>query len=80
MRIWRSFLLEKGEENLKQHRDIHTLEIWSAREVVQAGFSRNLAYQILARADVPTIRIGGRIFVRREAFQQWLKNQEQTKV
>ena len=54
------------------------MAVWSANELMQAGFSRTMSYQILSRADVPTIRIGGRIFVRREAFLEWLKSQEKT--
>ncbi|MBR3017355.1 MAG: hypothetical protein IKH57_09820 [Clostridia bacterium] len=57
--------------------DISFKEIWGAKELIQAGFTRSMAYQLLARADVPTIRIGGRVFVRRESFQNWLKSQEQ---
>jgi len=73
------FVAQKGENRrMKQRKDIGILEIWSAKELVQAGFSRSMAYQLLARADVPTIRIGGRIFVRRSAFQEWLKSQEKT--
>lgn len=61
---------------MKQNRDIQTLEVWSANELVKAGFSRNMAYSLLNRKDIPTLKIGERLFVRREAFQEWLKAQE----
>lgn len=71
------FVVQKGEDQrMKQQRDINVMEIWSAKELVQAGFTRTMAYQLLSRADVPTIRIGGRLFVRRETFISWLKAQE----
>lgn len=56
--------------------DLGEKTIWSARDLVRAGFTRSMAYALLNREDVPTIRIGGRLFVRREAFQDWLKRQE----
>ena len=63
---------------MRKQKEINALAVWSANELMQAGFSRTMSYQILSRADVPTIRIGGRIFVRREAFLEWLKSQEKT--
>ncbi|MBQ9438072.1 MAG: helix-turn-helix domain-containing protein [Lachnospiraceae bacterium] len=56
--------------------DLGEKAVWSARDLVRAGFTRSMAYALLNREDVPTIRIGGRLFVRREAFQDWLKRQE----
>lgn len=58
-----------------QLQDLNQMEIWSAKELVRAGFTRSMAYRILAREDVPTIRIGERLFVHRTMFQEWLKNQ-----
>ncbi len=72
---WRFLFTRKDGVIMKQQRDIHTLEIWSAKELIQLGFSRNMAYAILARPDVPTIRIGERVFVHRQLFEDWLKAQ-----
>ena len=61
---------------MEKERDLGEKTVWSARDLVRAGFTRSMAYALLNREDVPTIRIGGRLFVRREAFQDWLKQQE----
>ena len=50
-------------------------EIWSARDLVKAGFSRSMAYALFSRPGVPVVRLGGRVFVIREQFQAWLKSQ-----
>ena len=56
-------------------KELNQMQIWGAKELVKAGFSRSMAYQLLNRADVPTVTIGGRKFVHRELFQEWLKRQ-----
>lgn len=56
-------------------KNIQELEVWGARELMQAGFSRAMAYQLLNRTDIPSVRIGGRVFVHRALFQEWLKRQ-----
>jgi len=62
---------------MKRDQDINAKEIWNARDLVRAGFTRSMAYALLNRPDMPTLKIGERLFVRREAFQDWLKSQEQ---
>ncbi len=52
-------------------------EVWGARELQRAGFSRAMAYKLLSRADVPVIVIGERRFVHAALFKEWLKNQVQ---
>lgn len=61
---------------MKRDQDISTKEVWNARDLVRAGFTRSMAYALLNRKDVPTLKIGERLFVRREAFLEWLKRQE----
>ena len=39
------------------------------------GFSRPMAYQLLNRADLPTVRFGKRVFMHKELFRQWLMKQ-----
>ena len=60
---------------MKQEKNIQSMAVWSANELIDAGFSRTMAYKLLSRDDVPTIRIGGRKFVLREAFLEWLQKQ-----
>ena len=55
-------------------RNINEMVVWSATELVQAGFSRAMAYRLLNRKDVPTIKIGTRLFIDRERFIEWLRN------
>ena len=50
----------------------------SANEIRTMGFTRNMAYSILDREDVPVIRIGKRKFIRKEKFLAWLEEQERT--
>jgi excisionase family DNA binding protein len=37
------------------------------------GISRNTAYAAARRGDFPTVRIGSRVLVPREAFERWLE-------
>lgn len=47
----------------------------SAKNIQSVGFSRTLAYSLLNRDDVPVITIGGRKFVQRDRFFEWLDRQ-----
>lgn len=49
--------------------------VMSAKDIQVLGFSRSLAYGLLNRADVPVIVIGGRKFVQRDRFFEWLDKQ-----
>lgn len=49
--------------------------LMSAHDLQAMGFSRSMTYQLLNRADVPVITIGGRKFINRDKFFQWLDNQ-----
>lgn len=53
-----------------------TLEILSAKDLQDMGFSRSMSYALFNRADVPVIHIGKRKFIRREKFLEWLAEQE----
>lgn len=66
-------MLEKAKKM-----NINDMPLWGANELQAVGFSRQMAYQLLNRADVPTIQIGNRKFVHRELFQEWLRNQAMT--
>lgn len=55
-----------------------TLEILSAKDLQDMGFSRSMSYALFNRADVPVIHIGKRKFIRREKFLDWLAEQERT--
>jgi len=47
------------------------------RKVMEmTGFERSRVYTLFGLKDFPTIKIGGRLYVRREAFLDWLKAQE----
>lgn len=50
-----------------------------ARKVLRCGLNR--IYEIFSRPDFPAVKTGTKkLFVRRGALIQWLKNQEQGKV
>lgn len=61
-----------------EQQDIDKKAVWGAKELEKAGFSRTMAYQLLNRDDVPTIRFGGRLFVHREKFLEWLAAQTES--
>lgn len=44
----------------------------TAKDIQAMGFSRPMVYQLLNRADMPTVRIGKRVFVRKDRFLEWL--------
>lgn len=45
----------------------------SAHDLVAIGIPRALAYQLLNRENMPTVRIGKRVFMLREPFMSWLE-------
>lgn len=46
-------------------------------EVTQIlGIGRSLVYELIARKEIPSVRIGRCIRVPSESLQQWLKDQE----
>lgn len=49
--------------------------VMSAHDLQAIGFSRSMSYQLLNRKDFPVVEIGGRKFVNRDKFFQWLDNQ-----
>jgi len=49
--------------------------IMSVHELQSMGFSRTMAYQLLNRGDVPKVIIGGRKFINRDRFFEWLDKQ-----
>ena len=50
-------------------------ELLSAKDLVRMGFGRSMSYQLLNRSDLPVISIGGRLFMHRQLFEEWLKVQ-----
>ncbi len=60
----------------KHEKQIDQKVLWDAHDLIAAGFSRSTAYQLLHRKDVPVIRVGSRLFVRRERFLRWLDRQQ----
>ena len=50
--------------------------LWSAKDMQEiVGLSRTMTYQLLHRADVPVVVIGGRRFVDAEKFREWMTKQ-----
>jgi prophage regulatory protein len=46
-------------------------------EVTQIlGIGRSMVYELIARKEIPSIRIGKCIRIPSESLQQWLKDQE----
>ena len=53
----------------------------TVREVQQAlGIGRNAAYCLANRADFPSIRLGNKLIIPRDAFMRWLEAQTAQKL
>lgn len=53
----------------------------TVREVQQAlGIGRNAAYCLANRADFPSIRLGNKLIIPRDAFMRWLEAQTEQKL
>ena len=61
-----------------EHIKNSTVEILSAKDLQEMGFSRSMSYALFNREDIPVICIGKRKFIRRERFMEWLAEQERT--
>jgi hypothetical protein len=48
----------------------------SARDLTQIIGSRALAYRLFRVADFPTVRLGKRVLVREDSFNEWWKAHE----
>ena len=51
-------------------------ELLNAADLVNLGFSRAMAYQLLNRRDFPAIKIGRRLFVKHDSLMEWLEAHE----
>lgn len=43
-----------------------------AKDIIKMGISRVKAYEILNDETLPVIRLGKRLFVKRDVFEKWL--------
>ena len=49
---------------------------YSVRDLYEKlGFARTTAYELAARKDFPSFRIGRRIYIPKAAFERWLHEQ-----
>ena len=50
--------------------------MYSVRDLyTHLGFTRSTAYELVARSDFPSFRIGKKIYIPRAAFERWLDEQ-----
>ena len=50
-------------------------QLMSAKDLKNIGLSRPMAYQLLNRDDLPVVVIGGRRFMNRDRFFEWMDRQ-----
>lgn len=50
-------------------------ELLTSKDLQKMGISRTRAYQLLDRPDLPVVILGGRKFMHRKLFIQWLEKQ-----
>lgn len=58
----------------KQNQPYELPLLLSAKDLVNLGISRYMAYCILNREDVPVIKIGERKLIKRDDFFAWLES------
>jgi hypothetical protein len=49
--------------------------VMGAHDLEKMGFSKSMTYKLLNRKDFPTVIIGGRKFINRDRFFEWLDQQ-----
>jgi hypothetical protein len=47
----------------------------SAKDIQSMGFSRTIAYAILHQDDMPVVKVGKRLFLKRDEFFSSISNQ-----
>lgn len=47
----------------------------NVKDLQTLGLSRSMAYRFLHMEDMPTVRIGSRLFMHKEKFLEWLEQQ-----
>lgn len=67
---------KKENEATKSSNAYTGARMLDATDLVGLGFSRAIAYQLLNRADFPTVRIGRRLYVRYDRLIEWLDTHE----
>lgn len=51
--------------------------LWDINDLLEQGFSRTKAYQLLNNPQMPLVQIGKRKYLHRELFEAWIKEQAQ---
>ena len=51
----------------------------TAADLQRFGISRPIAYQLINRPDMPTVKIGRRMFIPKDKFLSWLDENCKTK-
>ena len=61
---------------MTQNQSTHNLPVLiSAHDAEKIGFTRSAFYRFLHRADIPTVKIGGRKYIYRDKFIAWIESQ-----
>lgn len=63
----------------QQERETRQLTYTVPEAAAAVGISRNNAYQLVNRADFPSVRIGGRWVVPKDSLRRWLESQAEEK-
>ncbi len=63
----------------QQNRESQQLTYTVPEAAEAVGISRNNAYQLVHRADFPSVRIGGRWVVPKDSLRRWLECQAEEK-
>lgn len=62
-----------------EQRDPMSKLLWTVTDLQQViGCGRRQAYEMVNRKDIPTIRLGKRIYIPRDAFIRWLDSRTES--
>jgi excisionase family DNA binding protein len=50
------------------------------QEYLEGAITLNRLYELIRQGMIPHFRLGGKIFIRRDALESWIREQEQESV
>ena len=73
-----SSIFEHREGKEMESQNAYEKDLLTANDLIARGFNRSLAYKLLNRADLPVVRLNGRVYMHRKRFEAWLDEQSKS--
>ena len=48
-------------------------KLFTVKDLMQIGFGRDVAYQLMHNKSFPSIKVGGRYYIEPQELQKWLQ-------